>query len=155
MNSTPDSLSLFAYLWTITNHMLSIIPNGQWLSAGALLFLSSVGLVSDQIYWRKILKILQPIGSKGRRSWPIISKRILTKYTRTTRSSGVLVRYGRKNYECQGGVCLKTCRDPFLELDLSMHVNKTPFHLVTQSLYAFRPENIQFNPVLNQEVLGL
>jgi hypothetical protein len=31
-----------------------------------------------------------------------------------------------------GGV--KTCRDPYLCLDLSMHVHKNPFHLVTQSL---------------------
>jgi hypothetical protein len=47
----------------------------------------------------------------------------------------------------------KNVHGPFLELDLSMHVNKTPFHLVTQSLYAFRPENLQSHPVLNQEVL--
>jgi hypothetical protein len=31
-----------------------------------------------------------------------------------------------------GGV--KTCRDPYLCLDLSMHVHKNPFRLVTQSL---------------------
>ncbi len=29
---------------------------------------------------------------------------------------------------------LKTCRDHYLGLDLSMHVNKTPIHLMTQSL---------------------
>ncbi len=51
--------------------------------------ISRIGFVSDQICWRKILKVLQPMGSKGRRSWPIISKRILTKYTRTMWSSWV------------------------------------------------------------------
>jgi hypothetical protein len=28
----------------------------------------------------------------------------------------------------------KTCRDSYVSLDLSMHVNKNPIHLMTQSL---------------------
>jgi hypothetical protein len=37
-------------------------------------------------------------------------------------------------YFSQGGACLKTSHNPYLEPDLFMHVYKTPIYLVIRSL---------------------
>jgi hypothetical protein len=54
------------------------------LDPGVLLITNSVGLINDQIFWRRFCKFLMPQGSKGLLPLPIRIEKITAKYTPIT-----------------------------------------------------------------------
>ncbi len=124
---------LTAYFWhSCYSQMDIIVQKEHWLAACiALRVVGAVGVVFSWS-WRKICTILQPMGCYGaylkkcpKPCWPVWSKEV-RKYTFCS----------IKSLDHQK-IKIKTCRVPYLGLELTMQVLKSEIHLVRQSLWIF------------------
>ncbi len=107
------------------------------LAAGVLLIPSSVGVVNDQKNGGVEFAAFPANGKQGHAALTNNQQQNVDQMQKNNviKRSGVHInRKKYKNIFFPNQVQmknLKTCRNPFLGLDLSMYVNKTPIHLLT------------------------